>query len=528
MPIRALLFRREESMPSCCFIGHKHWICLGLILTFAVAIRLHGLNRNSLWADEFLSLECSSGWARTDQQFAGQTLKAPDLISLQHAKSWTAIWSSISTDENHPPLYFILLRAWRSVFGDGEIALRAMSVTASMLCLVLLFLIAASMGSPTAGLWACLLMALSGPQIEQAQDARSYAPMLLAVLAGALALVRIDRFGPNRRRCIALGSFALIAPLIHYMALATIGAMLVYAIVGMTGKSRTAALRSLLIAIAAYLVLWGPAIVAQHYRMNDDTRWLVDDHPAQHACNLIVDLLTLPARMFLNYDFDQDKLPALCLGGSALLLPVLLYRRHRSALLWGIWFIVPLAVVAMIDLFTLRRSMGMSKYTIAIAPTIFLMMGLLATELRRVGWMAPVLVAGSCAASLPAFFQAPQFPDWREVADYVDHHAKPGDPVLFVDARPDNYSAASLLSAEYYLPGASHPLYVVDRQPTGALLKSLMKANRVCIIAADQKSLRMPSIPGLELQHGELLPGMAVAGTIAPPKPTQTVARGIQ
>jgi uncharacterized membrane protein len=498
------------------------------ILLLAVGIRIHGLNRNSLWADEFLSLECSSGWSRTDQRLGGQTLNAPDLISLSHAKNWTSIWSSIAVDENHPPLYFILLRGWRVMFGDSENAIRAMSVTGSVVCLVLLFMIAVSLGSPAAGLWACLLMALSGPQIEQAQDARSYIPMLAAVLAAALALVRIDRFGPNWRRCIALLVFALIAPLIHYMALATVGALLLYAIAGMRGASRAAAVRSILGATALYALLWGPAMVAQHYRMVDDTQWLVDDHPSQHAGNLMVDLLTLPARMFVNYDFDQDKLPMLCLGGSVLLLPWLLYRRHRSALMFGIWLLVPVTVVMLIDLLTLRRSMGMSKYTIAVAPAMFLMLGLLAVQVRRIGWMPAALIAVGCAACLPAFFNAPQFPDWREPAEYIDHHAKPNDPVLFVDARPDNYCAASLLSAEYYLHGSTHPLYVVDRQPTGLVLKSLVKSDHACIMAANEKSLRMPTIPGLQLEHGELLPGVAVAGTLALPKPTVALARGVR
>jgi uncharacterized membrane protein len=495
------------------------------ILLVGLAVRIHGLNRNSLWADEFLSLECSSGWARSDQQLASAVTAAPDLISLRNARRWTTIWSSIAADENHPPLYFILLRGWRSLFGDSECALRSMSVAASMVCLMLIFLIGTRLGSPAAGLWASLLMALAGPQIEQAQDARSYTLMLAAVLSAALALVWIDQLGPNRRRCTALVLFTLAAPLIHYLAFAAVAALLLYALLGMRGSNRAAALGSVIAGIVIYAFVWGPAMVAQHYRMVDDTRWLIYDQPGTHGRNLMFDLLTLPARFFLNFNFEQDELPVLCFGGVALLVPMLLYRRHRIALLLGLWLLLPVAVVELIDIITSRRTMGLSKYTIASAPAMFLMLGLLAANTRRVGWTPAALIALGCVACLPSYYNAPPFPNWRDVGSFIDAHASGDDPVLFVDCRPNNYSAADLLSAEYYRHGHSHPLYVIDRPLTGAVLSALSNARSACILAPDCKSLRMPTIPGLVLQRGQLLPGIAVAATLGMPKSTLVIAQ---
>ena len=298
------------------------------VLVLAGVLRCHALGGRSLWTDEYLSLECSAGWGRSDLRVAGSNAAAPDLIGLGHARPWTAIWGSVAADENHPPLYFLLLRAWRSAFGDSATAVRSLSVVASVAAVGLMMAAGAEAFGPTAGLCAGLLMAVAAPQLREAQDARAYMPVTAVAVAALWAVVRIDHRGPNRRRVATLSAALLVLPLLHYMALATVGAVAVYAAVGMRGPGRRAVLGAVGVAAAVYAVCWGPHLVGQHRRMLDATRWLADP-AAGHGGRVVADLLSAPVRLLV------DAAPAAAVTGGcvALLVPPLLVwggRRGRS------------------------------------------------------------------------------------------------------------------------------------------------------------------------------------------------------
>jgi uncharacterized membrane protein len=493
-------------------ISWLHVALLSFILLLAAGVRCCNLAAKGLWTDEYLSLECSSGWARSDRELSGRAVVAPDLITLHHAKPWFSIWSSIGNDENHPPLYFMLLRVWRELFGDTPAALRSLSVVASLIAIVLLFALGVEIHSPRAGLWACLLMAVAAPQIEQAQDARAYILVTTACLAAALALVRIDRLGPTWPRCICLFLAALIAPLMHYMAFATLAAMLVYSVVVMRGSARKWAIISLSTCVATFALLWGPHMLQQHYRMIDDTTWLVYGENS-HITSVLGDLCSMPVRLFLDLDLLDS--PFACLGCVALLLPLVYCRRNRETLLCWIWLVVPVVIGLVIDLSTHRRSLSMIRYTLAAAPGIYLMLGLLAAHMRRVGWIPTAFIAGCCAICIPSDYLS-SLPDYREVSRFIARSSKPSDPVVFVASRPDSYSSEGLLSVMYYLAGQNHPLYVLDRAPNAALMQELQKSNHICVISDGATALDRPIVPGLAIDRSEFLAGIAVVGTEDP------------
>ncbi len=70
------------------------------ILLLATGLRCHGLGDRSLWTDEYLSLECSAGWGRSDLRVGASHATAPDLIGHGSARPWTRIWALIAADEN--------------------------------------------------------------------------------------------------------------------------------------------------------------------------------------------------------------------------------------------------------------------------------------------------------------------------------------------------------------------------------------------------------------------------------------------
>ncbi len=129
------------------------------LLVAATWLRALRLGDQSVWWDEGLAV-----WA------ARQSLAA--------SAAWTAA-------DVHPPLYFWLLHFWRTVSGDGEFALRWLSVLIGVLTVPAAYLVGRRVGGRTAGLLAALLVTLSAFAVTWSQELRMYA---LSALWAALAV----------------------------------------------------------------------------------------------------------------------------------------------------------------------------------------------------------------------------------------------------------------------------------------------------------------------------------------------------
>jgi uncharacterized membrane protein len=110
----------------------------------------------------------------------------------------------------------------------------------SLAAVALMFIVVRELSGETAALWAALLMALAGPQVQYAQEARNYAMLLVEGLGAAAALVLIERRGPTRWRELALVVCLLAMTLTHYFALGTILSLAIYAAVRLRGRGSCA------------------------------------------------------------------------------------------------------------------------------------------------------------------------------------------------------------------------------------------------------------------------------------------------
>ncbi|HEX8785492.1 MAG TPA: glycosyltransferase family 39 protein, partial [Telluria sp.] len=135
-----------------------------LLAVFALLLRLPTLASRSLWLDETYS-----AW------FAARPLHE--------------LWTRVPLYETHPPFYYTLLKTWIALFGNGEAAMRSLSVLASVLTVLLIPLGArlARLGAKAEriAMLAGLFLAMNAASIQYAQQARPYA---IQALAGALAV----------------------------------------------------------------------------------------------------------------------------------------------------------------------------------------------------------------------------------------------------------------------------------------------------------------------------------------------------
>lgn len=136
-------------------------ICVGLGLTLLLAawLRFYRLAGQSFWSDEGNSVALAQA-------------------GLREIVSRTAL-------DIHPPLYYALLHGWMRLFGESEIAVRSLSVVASVLLVAVIYRLGTRLFGAQMGLLAAFIAAVSPFQIYYAQEARMYA--LLALL-GALTV----------------------------------------------------------------------------------------------------------------------------------------------------------------------------------------------------------------------------------------------------------------------------------------------------------------------------------------------------
>ncbi|MEE8389905.1 MAG: glycosyltransferase family 39 protein [Anaerolineae bacterium] len=153
-------------------------ILILLLSLVAFGLRVWGLADHNIWWDEGLAT-----WAAR--------LPVRDILH------WTA-------RDVHPPLYFLLLRSWWLLVGDGEFVLRFPSALVGVLGVSVIYGLGCSLRGRKVGLLAALFLTLSRFAVSWSQEMRMYI-WATTLTAGALwATVRLWRSrGEDRRAWIA-------------------------------------------------------------------------------------------------------------------------------------------------------------------------------------------------------------------------------------------------------------------------------------------------------------------------------------
>ena len=199
---------------------------------------------------------------------AGTVLRflAPSALWLDEAQSVAIARSDLSgihtglRQDGAPPLYYLLLHGWTAVFGDGAVAVRALSGVFSVLSLVVAWLLGRELGGRRVATALTLLLASSPFAIRYASETRMYSLVLLLVLLGAAAVTwAVRRPGPWPVLAVGLAGTALLWT--HYWAAHLLIATGLVAVVGLR-RHRAAALRVLggLVLAGVLFLPWLPTL----------------------------------------------------------------------------------------------------------------------------------------------------------------------------------------------------------------------------------------------------------------------------
>lgn len=127
-----------------------------------------------------------------------------------------ALFAGVRTDWVHPPLYYLLLRIWISVFGATVWASRNFSALCHALSVLLVYRLGHRVASARVGWWAALLLACSPVAILNVQIARMYSLYLLLSIASLYWFVPIWRGKATRATWLRYGASTTALLMTHY------------------------------------------------------------------------------------------------------------------------------------------------------------------------------------------------------------------------------------------------------------------------------------------------------------------------
>jgi 4-amino-4-deoxy-L-arabinose transferase-like glycosyltransferase len=455
-----------------------------VILLVGTLVRVRELGAESFWTDEFFSLVASSGYTIVIWPPPGPaTMDTLRHTRLEDARPIWAIPRAMRYD-THPPIYFVLLRLWRDAFGDGEAAVRSISVVASLLSVLVLFDVVRVLGGTPAALWAAALLALAPPAVYFARAGRSYALLILLLLIAASALARLERDGPSRIWTTILGLSAVGAFLTHYYAIGFLAGLFVHAVLRLQGRARFQAIGAFFAAALVVVVTWGPMLIAQSAVVSRAMAWNLGRPGGPPA--LLVRLLCLPVTVLFSASSLIDAHSA-WLGLSWLVVAAIVWRRPSFRMFaWGAAGAI--ALVFLVDVVRDSRQLDFVRYVLPATPAACALAASLATPPSRLRHAALVVLAAGLAAWVPRVYM-PIGPAWRDFASRVNQLAPPSQLLVLWGGYESN--STGLMALGTYSPPLERHLFVVPSQPSDADLAPLKQAGEFFVLAPDERDRKL-------------------------------------
>lgn len=401
------------------------WLPVTVITALGLTLRLWGINNQSLWSDEISS------------------------ITRIHT-GIGAILAAGYRDEPNPPLYYLLLWGWDTLFGDREIAARMLSALLGAATIPLVYATGVLVAGRRAGAISALLFAGAVIQIEYGQEVRQYALLVFALsiaLYGFALALKEAKALPSRA---AAGSFVagiVLATYSHDIAVIFWFAMdlclLLYLLASTDDRGRRRP--------ASYLFAWGAwnalAVVLcapQLYaivllRNADKVAWIPPTSPMLVRETLTGLLFTYLAP---NAEVSIAGLTFACCG---VLWAAVANRPRSRALMLGLALpVVAFSIIAIIGIF---RPIMLIRTVLFVPVPIYLLVGSALACIETLQLRAVAIAFAFAFEILAMMVHWPSFvkEQWREIVPMVARAGKAGDLFVFV-------SPGTLMPFKYYWP----------------------------------------------------------------------------
>jgi hypothetical protein len=375
---------------------------------------------------------------------------------------------TVRTVDNHPPLYFVLLRSILLAAGDTEFAMRWLSMAWGVLIVPLVYQCGRRLFGAASGLMGALLASLSPLYLWYQQEIRPYTMVTALGLLSFCFLLRLTAVtsAAESRRCRAVWATLYVLSVAamlttHYLAFLLLAAEVAILLHAWLGGRRRLGWAVLAVCAAAGAVLW----------------WGLKALPKQAT---LPSFGFLPLWTLVNDVFQQftlglyaDALWPLRWVAVGLLAAALavLFTQHRRLpwqhTLWALLcFALPVAAIYVVSLF--RPAYMNVRHLIFASPTYYLLLGAGVAEARRRWVRIPLGVAWAAMAAGMILSTALYFgahlagkADHRAWGRYLSDRLRPGDAVIV------NPAPISELY-EYYVDSAAPWVGLPALEPQGS------------------------------------------------------------
>lgn len=273
-------------------VSRLHYLALAGAIALGAILRFWHLDSKFLWLDEVITAIFSLGRnyhdVPLDVVFPLERLE--QIFTFQPA-SCSQIANNLATQSTHPPLFFCLMHSWfewiNPVAPNWVWTLRALSAVFGTIAIAAIYLLNTTAFSPTAGLMAAAMMAVSPFGVYLSQEARHYTLPVLAITLSlvGLLLIQQDLFVRRRSRWgiwLFWAIVNIIGLYIHYFFILALASEIVTLLALMYWYRHNLPRHSVLafcltmLAILASFMPWLPTLVVHFTR--PETSWIPTPH----------------------------------------------------------------------------------------------------------------------------------------------------------------------------------------------------------------------------------------------------------
>lgn len=392
---------------------------LTLIMVMSFMFRVYGLDHESLWHDEALTINVAE-------------------------KTITGIIDS-SYYDSHPPLDYIIFHFWIKIFGDSESSTRCLSVIFGVLSVYFIYRVGELLFNKEIGILSSFILSISLYSIKYSQEVRSYSLLILLILLSNYCFIKILKEKDSKniniksKNVIGYIIFATAAIYIHLFGLFYIIFQNIYYL--FVSKKD---IRTWVTAQFAILVLFSPWIPGMVRQMTGyvNTNALYIPRPG------IGDIYNI-FKLFSGNDVS------LVIFAVIIIVGLIIFNRHEQLMSYKyekvfvlMWLFVPILLGFIISQF--YQPIFSDRYFIASLPALILLV-----SYGLFNFQKPILISALLLSivvvnipSMNDYYQNVHKEQWRDVAKYIDNNMKDGDIILL-------YPGYGMYGFDYYYKGGN-------------------------------------------------------------------------
>lgn len=453
-------------------------ICV--LLGIGAFLRFDRITKSSLWVDEFWALYLSTGRGNLIFDIPLNTIvRSPPQCNFRGAPHFWHIWTGLATTP-HPPLYHLILRAWVDIFGDSDLATRAMSAMFGLAGILLIFDLARVLHGKHAGILAAGMMTFAPVQIDFSQQTRPYTMLAFIGLLVWRLLIHIEQKGPSPLRLLALSLGIAGLALTHYFSIGVIAAAALYSFLRFRGSERKSVLLTIVATLLFAAVVWGPVAWQTRHQ------YIAGANFGQTGAALPFAAIDAPRKLLFGQLGDPfyKSVAAWALAFLVYLSPTFRIRRDPRLLPAWLWTLGGIGFVVFVDLLRHTQFVDFPRYIFLASPAVYLILA--APWGANAGKLLPsALLLATILFGADRWQSGPPISESTSAfAPLIAQKVAANDAVIILGTYPSE-PAFDYFVVSHYAGDWRNPVLFLTRPPDEKTDQELATFHRVWVIGRD-------------------------------------------